>query len=127
MMKKRSIRYPLIIFIVAQLAWFLVVGLWIYRYVINNMIFEQVGENLSPRLISKQANILALVGGLVLMVSVSVAMSLIFRHLTIHLKMNLMYDNFIANVTHALKSPLASIQLYLETLQTRDVPDHKKK
>lgn len=37
-----------------------------------------------------------------------------------------LYDNFIANVTHELKSPLSSIQLYLETLKTRDVPNSKQ-
>jgi signal transduction histidine kinase len=127
MRKTRSLFYPIFIFILAQLAWFLVVGLWIYRYVINNMIFEQVGEQLFPRLISKQSNILALVGGLFLMVSMSVAMTLIFRHLTIHLRITRMYDNFLANVTHELKSPLASIQLSLETLQSRDVPIEKRR
>jgi signal transduction histidine kinase len=31
------------------------------------------------------------------------------------------YDNFIANVTHELKSPLSSIQLYLETMKQRKI------
>ncbi len=38
-----------------------------------------------------------------------------------------LYDNFIANVTHELKSPLSSIQLYLETMKSRNVPDQKQK
>ncbi|MGQ9799160.1 MAG: histidine kinase dimerization/phospho-acceptor domain-containing protein [Ignavibacterium sp.] len=38
-----------------------------------------------------------------------------------------MYDNFIANITHELKSHLSSIQLYLETLKTREVPTEKQK
>ena len=126
MKKNRSLFHLVFIFVLAQLAWFLVIGLWIYRYVINNLIFKQVGENLSPQLISKQSNILALVGGLILMVSVSVAMAIIFRHLTIHLKLTLLYDSFIANVTHELKSPLSSIQLYIETLKSRNVPHAKK-
>jgi two-component system phosphate regulon sensor histidine kinase PhoR len=127
MKENRSLFYNILIFIFAQLAWFLVIGLWIYRYVTNNMIFKQVGERLSPQLVSKSANILALIGGLFLMVTVSVAMSLIFRYLTIQLKITRMYDNFIANVTHELKSPLSSIQLYLETMKVRKVPDSKQK
>ncbi len=126
MKKKRSLFYPIFVFVLAQLAWFLVVGLWIYRYVTSYMIFKQVGENLSPRLISKQSNILSLVGGLILLVSVSVAISLIFRYLTVQLRITQMYDNFIANVTHELKSPLSSIQLYLETLKIRSVPQVKQ-
>ena len=38
-----------------------------------------------------------------------------------------LYDNFIANVTHELKSPLSSIQLYLETMKSRQVPVEKQK
>lgn len=126
MRKSRALSHPVFIFVTAQLAWFLMIGLWIYRYVVNNMIYQQVSEQVPRRLISETVNIVALVGGLILMVSVSVAMSLIFRHLTIQLKLTHMYDNFIANVTHELKSPLSSIQLYLETLESRNVPQHKE-
>ena len=113
-------------FVAAQLAWFVMIGLWIYRYVANNMIIRQVSEQLPSQLITTSNSTLTLIGGLILMVSVSVAMSLIFRHLTIQYRITHLYDNFIANVTHELKSPLASIQLYLETLDARHVPQAKK-
>ena len=38
-----------------------------------------------------------------------------------------MYDNFIANITHELKSPLSSIQLFLETIKSREVGEKKQK
>ena len=53
--------------------------------------------------------------------------SLIFRHLNVQLRLNKLYDNFIGNVTHELKSPFSSIQLYLETLKQREVPAEKRK
>ena len=110
--------HPVLIFVLAQLAWLCLVGIWIYWYVSNYIIFQQVGDKLSPQLISKSNNVLALVIGLILLVAILVGISLIFIYLNKQLKMARLYDNFIANVTHELKSPLASIQLYLETFDS---------
>jgi two-component system, OmpR family, sensor histidine kinase SenX3 len=43
------------------------------------------------------------------------------------IRRNEQHDSFINAVTHELKTPLASIRLYLETLQSRDVPDDQRK
>jgi signal transduction histidine kinase len=61
------------------------------------------------------------------LIGLSFITSLIFRHLNVQLKITRLYDNFIGNVTHELKSPLSSIQLYLETLKQRNVPPEKQK
>ena len=127
MKKKNTLFYYITVFTLAQLSWFILVGLWIYWYISNYIIIANVGDKLSPQIISESANILALISGLVLLVFISVAMSVIFIYLTRQMQLTRMYDNFIANVTHELKSPLSSIQLYLETLYTRVVPADKKK
>ncbi len=127
MRRKHSFAYNLVIFILAQLVWLAVLLLWIYWYVKNNIIFEQVGENISPQIVYDAPSVFPFVGGIVLLTGLSVSLVLIFRHLNIQIKLNALYDNFIANVTHELKSPLSSIQLYLETLNSRDVPEEKKK
>lgn len=126
-MNKRRRLNPILVFVLAQLAWFALLGLWIYWYVSNYIIFTEVGEKLYPQLVFSSKNIAALVGGLVLLVAIATGMSLIFGRLNQQLKLTGMYDNFIASVTHELKSPLASLQLYLETLQSRDVPPARRK
>src|SRR5579863_8184311 len=43
------------------------------------------------------------------------------------IRRNAQHDAFINAVTHELKTPVASIRLYLETLLTRDVEEPKRK
>lgn len=127
MKRKHSLAYLIVAFVFAQLAWLALLGLWIYWYVTNYIIFKQVGDQLSPQLALDTPNVLIFVLGIILMVAIEVAMVLTFRNLTVQMKLTGLYDNFIGNVSHELKSPLSSIQLYLETLTTKEVPDEKRK
>ncbi|MEJ2636483.1 MAG: HAMP domain-containing sensor histidine kinase [Calditrichia bacterium] len=126
-MKKRiGFLHPILVFIMAQLAWLSLLGLWIYWYVSNYIILKQVGDNLSPQIITKGANLLALIIGLIMLVLLLWGMYLIFIFLNRQINVTRFYDNFIANFTHELKSPLATIQLYLETLNLRKVSAEKQ-
>ncbi len=127
MKRRHTLFYHISVFVIAQLLWLMLLGLWIYWYVSNYIIFQKVGNKVAPQLVYDGTNVAVLVGGIVLLVAISFAMSLTFRHLNVQLKLTKLYDNFIANITHELKSPLSSIQLYLETLNSRDVPHEKRK
>lgn len=114
------------IFVIAQVAWLSLVGGWIYWFVSNYIVATRVSE-LEPRQeVHLAVNIVILVVGLVLLVMLSVAMSLIFRNLNLQVNMTRFYDNFIASMTHELKSPLTSIQIYLETLKSRNVSPERR-
>ncbi len=113
--------YFVFLFILAQLAWFGLLGLWIYWYVTNYLLLDQFGDRLSPQVVSSATNVGPLVIGIILLVMLSISMFLFFIYLNKQINISRLYDNFIANVTHELKSPLSSIQLHLETIRKRKV------
>jgi len=126
MKEPRTALYPILFFILAQLAWFLLLGMWIYWYVTNYLLITKVGEKIAPRFLTDTSNLVTLIGGLILLVILSLTMSLIFGNLNRQINLTHLYDTFIANITHELKSPLSSIQLYLETMRIRNVPRAKQ-
>ena len=68
-----------------------------------------------------------LVFGVILFMAIIVGIVLNTIFLVSEIRRNEQHDGFINAVTHELKTPIASIRLYLETLQTRDVDETRRK
>lgn len=124
--RNKPLFYHILLFSVAQFAWLLLLGLWIFWYVttyIKTDAFTKAAEVISVR---NAGSVTVLVSGIILLVTLSTILSLIFAYLARQMNITSMYDNFISNVTHELKSPLSSIQLFLETMRKRELSREKQ-
>jgi len=115
MRKKYSLAKYIVIFVFVQLTWLAVMGLWIARYVVSHVTFREIGRRYAIQ-IESGADVAMLVIGLVLIAGGVAGISIMFRYLNLQFRQTRLYDNFIASITHELKTPLASIRLYIDTL-----------
>jgi len=92
-----------------------VLGLWIARYVVNHITYKGIGHRYAIQ-IGSGGDVAMLVIGLVLIAAGIAGMSIMFRYLNLHFRQTRLYDNFMASITHELKTPLAAIRLNIDTL-----------
>jgi len=120
----RKLFTPLIAFIGIQLVWVLVVVFWIYWFVGRHKEFRELAERYRPELAGK-LDWIVLTEGLVLLVLILAGVYVLFLVWRRQSTLYRLQKSFISQVTHELKSPLASIQLHLETIRLRKPPPDK--
>lgn len=111
MLERRSLRGPIVLGVVMIVAVIVLGAVWIVSSVLGAM-----GRPVSPGLFWAM-----LTTGTVLLIGVLAG---VIAYLTLTVKafnLNRRQSNFIDSVTHELKSPIASLKLYLQTMTRRSV------
>ena len=121
MNKLRTIFHPIFVFIGVQIAWIILMGIWINWYIKNRRDFEEFAKSIRPELFDADLNWVILLEGCFLMIVILGGVLLIFVFWGKQARLNRLQSNFVSSVSHELKSPLASIQLYLETMKLQKV------
>jgi len=107
-------RWPsILVFVIMQVAWLTMVILWIIWYVRNHYaLIQRIGT----------WDILILVEGSVLLTLILACAYILFILYQKQLTLMKTQMYLISSITHEFKTPLATMQLYLETMQKRDLP-----
>ena len=121
----RRLFNPLIAFICIQLVWILLVVFWVYWFVGRHKEFRTLAERYRPELLSQGFDWAVLVEGIILLVLVLAGVYVIFLYWRRQSELYNRQRDAISQVAHELKSPLASIQLHLETIRLRRPPQEK--
>ncbi len=116
----RRLFTPISALIGIQLVWVLVVVFWIYWFVGRHQELRRLTQQYKPDLLAGyQFDWLVLAEGLALLVAILIGVYVIFLYWQRQSTLNRRQREFISQVTHELKSPLASIRLHLETISLR--------
>lgn len=121
----RKLSSPLIALIGIQLVWVGVVIFWIYWFIGRSKEFRELALRYKPELVAKGVEWVVLVEGLLMLLVILAGVYVIFLYWRRQAKLYLQQRTYISQLTHELKSPLASIQLHLETAKLRELPKEK--
>lgn len=113
----RSLINPLFAFIGIQLAWIILVAGWLYWVLGSHRKLRALAEKYSPELLTGGPDWVILAEGLLLLVAILIGVYVIFLFWSRQAALLREQKLFISQVTHELKSPLASLQLHLETIR----------
>ncbi|WP_084091990.1 sensor histidine kinase [Malonomonas rubra] len=115
----RRIFHPLITFIGIQLLWIFLLVSWIYWFLGRHQQLKELADRYQAEWLPDTTDWFILAEGIVLLVAILVGTYVIFIFWKRQASLNRAQRHFINQVTHELKSPLASIQLHLETIEMR--------
>ncbi len=110
---------PLVAFIAIQCAWLVVVVAWVLWFLGTHRELRRLAETYAPQLSVRGLDWIVLVEGLVLLAVILAGVYVIYLYWRRQAALYRAQRTFVSQVTHELKSPLASLRLHLETVRLR--------
>jgi signal transduction histidine kinase len=88
-------------------------------------LFDRSGKTLEERVVGEKRQYVLLLGGVILMMALGIVVTV--RAAVHEMEVARIQADFVANVSHELKTPLALIRMFGETLETGIVKDEMKR
>jgi signal transduction histidine kinase len=125
MKKLKSLFTPIVTLLAIQVLWILILVFWVIWFFKGHYELRNILERYRPESIPPHVDWPVLVTGIVLLFLILIGMYSIFIFWKRQSRLYATQKNFISQLGHEFKSPLASIQLHLETIQLRQPPPEK--
>lgn len=126
MKKIRWLFHPITFFVLAQISWGLLMIVWIRWYLMRNQEIDIMVQRFAIKENFGTGQWIILVEGCILMGVILVALFMVFVSQRKQVRLNKLKDSIMSSVTHELKTPLASIKLYLETMVLRTLSEEER-
>jgi signal transduction histidine kinase len=124
-LKTSWLYHPVTIFLLIQVLWILLLVFWVHWYFEKHWQLKEMAEQLRTQ-VDVEGSWFPLIEGGILLALILAGATVIFIFWNKQHRLNKTQRAFISNVTHELKSPVASIQLALETMALRDLSEEKR-
>lgn len=124
--KARWLYHPVTIFLLMQVLWVLLMVGWVRWYFEKHAQLRQMAQQVTSRAEVERLAWLPLLEGGILLTLILAGATVIFVYWNKQHRLNQTQRAFVSNVTHELKSPVASIQLALETMALRELSPEQR-
>jgi signal transduction histidine kinase len=122
----RWLYHPVTVFLLTQVLWVFLMVVWIQWYIARYAQLRGIAEQFRTQAAVEGFTWIPLIVGAILLTLFLAGATVIFLYWNKQHRLNQMQRTFVSNVTHELKSPVASIQLALETMAMRRLSDGQK-
>jgi signal transduction histidine kinase len=126
-LKTSWLYHPVTVFLFIQVLWILLMVAWVRWYFEKHTQLLAMAQRLRTQVEAEGSGWLPLLEGALLLTLILAGATVIFIYWNKQQRLNKMQRAFVSSVTHELKSPVASIQLALETMALREMSDDKKR